>query len=77
MNWLQKTPTELFKTIPPETLDTLVVEKQSINKVSSLSKLELLNQLMSRHILNKHHLPFFITTQNDLTRWLFCIYILE
>lgn len=77
MTWLQKTPTELFKTIPLETLESLVLEKQEINKVSSFSKLELLNQLMSRHILNKNNLPFFISTADDLNRWLFCMYILE
>ena len=28
MNWLLKTPTELFKSIPEEVLQQLVVEKQ-------------------------------------------------
>lgn len=111
MNWLDKTPTELFKTIPQDILDTIVVNKQQENilmlqdlnsskesnfpKNSNLpkdfnlpqelkliedvniSKTLLVNQLMTRHILSKHNLPHFILNQENLIRWLFCMYIIE
>lgn len=76
MNWLQKTPTELFKNIPTEVLEQLISEKKH-TKQSHISNIELLNHLMSRHILNKHHVPFYVSTHEDLKRWLFCIYVIE
>lgn len=80
MNWLDKTPTELFKTIPQEILDNLVVEKQQkvfSTESSAMLKILITNQLMARHILSKHNLPHFIINQESLIRWLFCIYVIE
>lgn len=81
MNWLEKNPTELFNTIPQETLENLVVSKQQLKstlyRTEIISKEMLMNQLMSRHILSKHHLPNFVNDQESLFRWLSCLYIIE
>lgn len=77
MNWLNKTPTELFNSIPQEVLEILVVEKQQSKSGLFLSKIEVVNQLMTRHILNKHHLPNFVENEEQLIRWIFCIYVIE
>ncbi len=76
MNWLLKTPTELFRSIPEEILQQLVVEKQQLQHVN-LNYTELLNQIMIKHIINKYVLPSFVSGKDDLVRWLLCIYVLE
>ena len=77
MHWLQKTPTKLFHNIPIETLEQLVLDKKHTTSHAHLSNLELLNYLLSRHIINKYHVPVFVITPEQLTRWLFCIYVIE
>lgn len=76
MDWLNKNPTEIFKKIPQEKLLELVNEKQQLKHIS-ISTNEIMLQLMSRHILNKHLVPNFVINSEDLNRWLLCIYILE
>ena len=76
MNLLLKTPTELFKSIPEEVLQQLVVEKQQQQQII-ITYTELLNQIMLKHIINKYVLPNFVSNKEDLIRWLLCIYVLE
>lgn len=79
MNWLDKTPTNLFNNIPQEILENYVSNKQQkiINEDLNIARIHIVNQLLTRHILSKHKLPIFVTNQKDLIRWLFCIYIIE
>lgn len=81
INWLDKTPTELFKTIPQDILDGFVTTKQQkktvLNQQADILKMNIINQLLTRHILSQHQLPNYIIDQENLIRWLFCIYIIE